>query len=63
MSILGASPYALKEKKEVLLSGIIVANVLPISLKYSLVVSVCCSYFDASSVEKYLEKSLVILKG
>ena len=54
MSILGASPYALKEKEEVLLNRITVANVLPISLNYSLVVSVC-SYLDGNSVEKYLE--------
>lgn len=53
MSILGACPYALKEKEELLLNRIIVAKVLPISLKYSSVVSVCCSSLDDSSVEKY----------
>lgn len=55
VSILGASPYALKEKEEVLLNRIIINNVLSISLEYSLVVSVCCSYPNASNVEKYLE--------
>jgi len=38
VSILGDSPCALKEKEEVLLSWITVANVLPVSLKYSVVV-------------------------
>lgn len=55
VSILGASPYVLKEKEEVLLSRVMVAKVLLISLKYSLLVSVCCCYSDANSVKRYLE--------
>lgn len=55
MSIFGGSPGALREEEKVLHNRTVFANVLPISLKYSLVVRGCCSYFDVRNVEKYLE--------